>query len=138
MKLKINDGGRSNYFAAPNVRDCVVRALAIATEQDYKEVYDATAEIIGYSPRNGVRNKDIKKLMTAFGGVWKSCMSLGTGCKTHLIENEVPMEGHIICRLSHHVTAVIDGVINDTFDCSRNGTRCVYGYWDFSSWKLLF
>jgi len=26
--------------------------------------------------------------------------------------------------------AVIDGVINDTYDCSREGTRCVYGYWE--------
>jgi hypothetical protein len=24
---------------------------------------------------------------------------------------------------------VIDGVIHDTFDPSRGGTRCVYGYW---------
>jgi hypothetical protein len=24
---------------------------------------------------------------------------------------------------------VIDGVIHDTHDCSRNGTRCVYGYY---------
>jgi hypothetical protein len=24
---------------------------------------------------------------------------------------------------------VIDGVIHDTHDCSRGGTRCVYGYW---------
>ncbi len=28
-----------------------------------------------------------------------------------------------------HYTAVIDGVINDTHDPSREGTRCVYGYW---------
>ena len=23
----------------------------------------------------------------------------------------------------------INGVLNDVFDCSRSGTRCVYGYW---------
>jgi hypothetical protein len=22
----------------------------------------------------------------------------------------------------------VDGIINDTYDCSREGTRCVYGY----------
>lgn len=28
-----------------------------------------------------------------------------------------------------HYTAVIDGIIHDTHDCSRDGSRCVYGYW---------
>ena len=32
-------------------------------------------------------------------------------------------------RLSRHITAVVDGVIHDTHDPSRKGTRCVYGYW---------
>lgn len=138
MKVNINTGGRENYFDAIKVGDCVTRAVAIATQQDYKEVYDAIHEIVGYSPRNGVRRKDVKKVMAAFGGKWHSCMAIGSGCKVHLADNEVPMKGHIICQLSHHVCAVIDGVINDTFDCSRNGTRCVYGYWDFTNWKLYF
>lgn len=25
--------------------------------------------------------------------------------------------------------AIADGVIQDTYDCSREGTRCVYGYY---------
>jgi hypothetical protein len=28
-----------------------------------------------------------------------------------------------------HAVAVIDGVIRDTFDPSRDGSRCVYGYY---------
>jgi len=31
--------------------------------------------------------------------------------------------------LSRHLTTVIDGVIYDTYDPSREGTRCVYGYY---------
>ena len=31
-------------------------------------------------------------------------------------------------RLSGHLAAVIDGVVHDIHDCSRDGTRCVYGY----------
>jgi len=30
--------------------------------------------------------------------------------------------------LFKHTTAVIDGIIHDTYDPSRAGTRCVYGY----------
>jgi hypothetical protein len=34
---------------------------------------------------------------------------------------------------SRHLVAVIDGVIHDTHDCSRDGTRCVYGYFQPSA-----
>ena len=55
-------------------------------------------------------------------------MGIGTGCKVHLKKEELPT-GKIIARVSRHICAVIDGVINDTYDCSREGTRCVYGYY---------
>ena len=40
---------------------------------------------------------------------------------------ELP-RGPLIVKVSRHLTAVIDGVLYDTHDCSRGGTRCVYGY----------
>lgn len=131
MKFKYNDGGRGRYFSARCVNDCVTRAIAIATGKDYNAVYQETAKYLGYTPRNGVYKKDVKKIMKYFGGVWQTCMTIGSGCKVHLNDNEIPMDKHIVCQLSHHATAVINGVINDTFDPSREGTRCVYGYWIF-------
>jgi hypothetical protein len=55
-------------------------------------------------------------------------MFVGQGCKVHLKKEELPM-GTLIVSCSKHLTVVIDGALNDIFDCSRNGTRCVYGYW---------
>ena len=55
-------------------------------------------------------------------------MFVGQGCKVHLKKEELPM-GTLIVSCSKHLTVVINGVLNDVFDCSRNGTRCVYGYW---------
>jgi hypothetical protein len=46
----------------------------------------------------------------------------------HLKESELP-SGRIIVAVSKHLTAVINGEIHDTYDCSREGTRCVYGYY---------
>ena len=66
--------------------------------------------------------------MQHYGFKWKSCMGIGTGCQVHLRKEELP-SGTIICKLSGHIVCVKNGVINDTFDCSRDGTRCVYGYW---------
>jgi hypothetical protein len=131
MRVRYDDGGRSKYFAASNVGDCVTRALAIATQSDYKEVYNAITKIVGYTPRNGVRSKDTKKVMELCGGVWHPTMKVGSGCTTHLEDDEIPMKGRIVCKLSKHVVAVIDGVIHDTYDASRDGNRFVYGYWEF-------
>jgi hypothetical protein len=55
-------------------------------------------------------------------------MSIGSGCKVHLCTEELP-KGRLIVSVSRHLIAVIDGVFHDTHDCSRGGTRCVYGYW---------
>lgn len=126
-----NDGGRAAYFTATGVGDCVTRAVAIATGKDYKQVYDEITKLLGYTPRNGVRHSHTKKVMAHFGGQWVPLMKIGSGCKNHLCADEIPMYGRIVCNVSKHVTAVIDGVLNDTYDCSRDGQRCVYGYWWF-------
>ena len=55
-------------------------------------------------------------------------MFIGQGCKVHLKKSELPA-GTLLVSCSKHITVVIEGVLNDTYDCSRKGTRCVYGYW---------
>lgn len=127
MEFNYNDGGRSNYFKG-SASDCVCRAIAIALEKDYKETYDECKKFLGYSPRDGVNKKDTKNLMKHFGFKWTSLMGIGTGCTIHLRSEELP-KGRIVCKCSSHLVACIDGIVNDTHDSSRDGTRCVYGYW---------
>lgn len=124
-----NDGGRSKYFKG-QAEDCVIRAIAIATQRDYKAAYNEAKGVLGYTPRNGVQNAHVRRLLAHFGGVWHPTMKIGTGCKVHLRKNELPA-GRLVCNCSGHLVAVIDGVINDTHDPSRGGNRCVYGYWVF-------
>lgn len=128
MKFQFDDGGRSKYFKG-QVGDCGVRALAIASGNDYKETYNLVKKIVGYSPRNGIQLKDFRFLDKKLGYKWVACMKIGSGCKVHLRDGEIPMKGSIICSVSRHYVAVIDGVIHDLYDCSREGNRCVYGYW---------
>ena len=140
LKVNITDGGRSKYFRG-SAGDCVTRAVALVTGRDYKEVYNEIRHLIGYTPRDGVKKKDTQKIMKHFGGSWNPCMGVGTGCRIHLSGeysdegyesiHELPMHSSIVCNLSGHVCAVINGVIHDTFDPSRGGTRCVYGFWAF-------
>ena len=138
MEFNFNDGGRSKYFKGLT-GDCVTRAIAIATGVDYLEVYNALNNL-AKSERKGKRKKKISnsrtgvykqtadKYLKSLGWKWHACMSIGSGCTTHLRASELP-NGRIICSLTKHFTCVIDGVINDTYDCSREETRCVYGYY---------
>src|SRR3972149_6736379 len=134
MTYNYNDGGRANAGYKGTTGDCVVRAIAIATEIPYQEVYDAINTLAKHerrkrksNARNGVHRRTYEKYLRLLGWEWKPTMKIGSGCKVHLIAYELPA-GRIICRLSKHMVAVIDGVVNDISDPSRGGTRCVYGY----------
>lgn len=143
MKLIYHDGGRAQAGYVGDAGDCVTRAIAIATQLPYQQVYDALHEHIDQwrqnswskaarrlrssSPRDGVHKPIYKQYLAALGWKWTPTMLIGSGCKVHLREGELPMGRLVVC-VSKHMVAVIDGVIHDTHDPSRGGTRCVYGY----------
>ena len=140
MEFRYSDGGRSKYYRAGNVGDCATRAISNATGIDYKEVYDALKELAKAeritkrhkhrsSIRNGTSRKTAKKYIESLGWCWKPIMQIGSGCTMHLNDEDFPPFGTYIVSLSKHFTCVKDGVIYDTYDCSRDGQRCVYGYW---------
>lgn len=140
MKFIYSDGGRSKYFKATDVGDCVTRAICNATGMDYKEVYDGLKELAKHeritkkhkhksSVRDGTSKKTTKKYIESIGWVWVPVMQIGSGCTKHLSEDDFPSIGTYIVSVSQHLTCIKDGVLYDTYDCSRDGTRCVYGYW---------
>lgn len=128
MKFVYSDGGRSKYFKG-KAGDCVVRAICNATGFDYKEVYDNVKDLLQHTPRNGLLRKETRDIMNYYGFEWKPFMQIGTGTRYHLTEEDLPNEGTYVLKLSHHLTVIKDGVIYDTFNPSRGGTRCVYGFW---------
>jgi len=139
MKFNYNDGGREAAGFKGKTGDCVCRAIAIAAERPYKEVYDlineyAKSERTGSrkrgksNARTGVYKQTVRKVMAHYGFTWVPTMQIGQGCTVHLCEEELP-KGRIVVSVSHHEVAVIDGVINDTYDPSRDEKRCVYGYY---------
>lgn len=140
MTFQFNDGGRAAAGYKGQAGDCVTRAIAIITGLSYQEVYDKInhackttrkKKSTGSSARTGVAKSLSRKLLAEMGYQFTPTMGIGTGCRVHLRADELPA-GRIICQLSGHLVAVIDGVIYDTYDCSRGGTRCVYGYYSQS------
>lgn len=167
MKFIYDDGGRYAAGYKGSADDCAVRSIAIAAMLPYQDVYDLVNEMAKderltkkrrsrSSARSGVRTSTLRKVMERLGWRWVPTMTIGSGCTVHLADGELPM-GRLVVAVSKHYTAVIEGVIYDTFDPSERGTtiypagylgevpkkavkqddgswhyapaRCVYGYY---------
>jgi hypothetical protein len=136
MDFVYNDGGRAAAGYKGRAGDCVVRAIAIATQKPYQEVYDAINALAlterartgrRSSARSGVSRTMYERYLRDLSWEWVATMQVGSGCRVHLRREELPT-GRLVVRLSRHLTAVIDGVIHDIYNPDRRGTRCVYGY----------
>ena len=137
LAFERDDGGRAAAGYRGSAGDCVCRAIAIVSGRPYAEVYAALArgagnerKSRGATTRNGIRvkRKWFQEYMKSLGFEWTPTMTIGSGCRVHLRPFELP-EGRLVVAVSKHYTALIDGVIHDVADPSRDGTRCVYGYW---------
>jgi hypothetical protein len=144
--FQLNDGGREAAGFKGGAGDCVVRSIAIAAQIPYVRVYedlrlanesyaqlrnDRLAKRLnakGVSPRNGNHRNVFHDYILGLGFEWVPTMKVGAGCRVHLRSDELPA-GTLIVKVSKHLTAIINGVIHDTHDPSRGGSRCVYGYY---------
>lgn len=145
MTYQYDDGGRKAAGYKGDAGDCGVRALAIAGGMPYQEVYRMVNEYgknergsrrrvtrSGQPKRSrsrtGIYAPTYRKMLADLGWSWTPTMQIGAGCRVHLRPDELP-PGRLIVNLSRHFSAVLDGVVRDTHDSARGGTRCVYGYW---------
>jgi len=106
-----DDGGRWDAGYRPrHVGDCVIRAVSIATQKPYDEVYRALGKRRLYHP-----------YLTALG--W-GYVPIG-GRRARLDHAELP-RGRLVVEISRHLVAVIDDVIHDTYQPSNR--HYVRGY----------
>lgn len=138
LPFRDDDGGRAAAGFRGSTRDCVTRAIAIATGRPYAAVYEAFNVLAQHerpragrsrsSSRTGVHRRTYERYLSGLGWRWTPTMRIGSGCTTHLCVGELPAD-RLIARLSRHVVAVLDGVVHDTDDPTRGGDRYVYGWW---------
>jgi hypothetical protein len=136
-----NDGGRAAAGFKGTTGDCAVRAIAIACEMPYVEAYALVNEHCARevpsksrrgksAARTGIHTPVMHACMRGLGWRWVATVRPGDRSpRMHVTPEELP-QGRVILRLSKHFAASLDGVIHDTEDCSRGGTRLVYGYWE--------
>jgi hypothetical protein len=133
--VRWHDGGRKDSgFKGAAKGDCFTRAVAIVTGRPYREIY-REVEAMGKaewpyrmsikrrsSARNGVYMVTMDPYMSSIGWQWVPVHGM------HLRPDELP-EGRIIAATDDHVAAVIDGVVWDIGEPTRDGTVVIDGYW---------
>jgi len=121
MKFIKNHGGRERYYPTKLKKDmagdCVVRAIAIATEQDYLVVRNSlfhVAKEIGFMPND---KKTYRLYLKRIG--WIRNSPLKNGNKKYKVKSIAKFfQGqNVIIHTCHHLTTLVDGDLNDTWDC---------------------
>jgi hypothetical protein len=131
IAFQFDDGGHSGIGLETNPHDgeCWTRAYAIGQQIPYTQAAGilgalGSTVILGRKKHLLRSLRDmIGRLLEQDGWEWTP-----TRCRVHLRNGELP-PGRLIVVIKRHWTVVIDGVLHDTFDCSRQGKSCVYGYW---------
>lgn len=116
-----NYGGRDYYFPCSKKKDlaadCVARAIAIALDMDWlyvmKELF-AHGLMLGRMPNEP---KTYASFLKMHGWVQKKTLKDKNGKKIRL-RNWPLTKGNFIIHTTNHVTAMVDGVVNDNWDCS--------------------
>jgi hypothetical protein len=127
MTYVFNDGGRAASGYKGSAGDCGARSMAIALALDYKAAYTELANANrdrGYakSARNGLYKDVFSDVLKLHGWIWHAAPKFD-GRKAKC--SDMP-KGCVIARQASHYVAVVDGVPQDTWDCSH---KMVYGYW---------
>ena len=130
MTFQYNDGGRADAGYKGKARDCGARAMAIALQINYKQAYNELAEANAKgkhgkgikSARRGVYKDDFSRVLEAHGWIWMPAPKFD-GRKARVYDMPA---GRVIARMARHLVAVVDGVAQDTWNCTG---KMVYGYW---------
>jgi hypothetical protein len=127
MNFTYNDGGRSEAGLKGSAGDCGARAMAIALGLEYKTAYNELAQAnkdkgFAKSARNGIYKDIYQDVLAKHGWTWNPAPKFD-GRKAKC--SDMPT-GTVIARQAGHYVAVINGLAQDTWDCSQ---KMVYGYW---------
>lgn len=112
--------------AGKKTGDCVVRALAIAENKKWIDVYDALCAL-GRKMAEMPNSKGVYESFLIQNGWTKQKMPKhpnGKRYKLRELADERPNET-IVASVVHHLATVRDGKLLDTWDCGR---KCVGNY----------
>lgn len=114
------------YNANPkgnNISDCVLRAISVLTGKTWREVNDELSYLAG---NEGLMFENVEFVENYLDKRYRrECRYSKTVGE---FANEHP-NGKYAVSMNNHITAVVNGDIVDTFDCSYRIMRC--------AWKVM-
>jgi hypothetical protein len=127
MEYCFNDGGRAaDYGRTRRGSDCVARSIAIASGQSYMATLIALCDLaveIGAMPNDKWL---YEKYLEKIGFTKRGTPRDERNRKIRLCDWQF-RNGRAVVNVSGHLTAVIDGVVQDTWDCRR---KCCNTIWE--------
>tara|TARA_R110000737_G_C14505847_1_gene472760 strand:+ start:415 stop:858 length:444 start_codon:yes stop_codon:yes gene_type:complete len=125
-KFKFNDGGRGKHFPSKyksdQTNDCSIRAIAIATNQDYIKVMSEQFWLglkIGRMPND---DKVVEAYLKTKGFVKQK--TLKNGSRKYTVKDFPKSE--VILRVHKHLVYVSSNTIHDIWDCSKKAVGVWY------------
>ncbi len=103
-----------------DIEDCVIRSLSLLTNRSWEDVYK---ELTYFSSRDGYMTDNVefveKYLDDRYPRECHYSKTVGEFAYEHPF-------GKYAVTMNNHITAIIDGVIYDTFDPSERIMRCAW------------
>ena len=102
------------------IDDCVIRSISTLTDRTWRSVYDELSDLAG---DRGVMFDDVKFVEDYLDSRYpREChysKTVGEFAEEHPY-------GRYAVTMDGHITAIVEGVIIDTFDPSRKIMRCAW------------
>ena len=111
--------------AGKKTGDCVVRALAIAEDKKWLDVYDSLYKIGRELHEMPNSRKTYEAYLVSRGWTKQKMPKHPSGKRYKLRELADEKKGTLVISVVHHLATVRDGNLLDTWDCSR---KCVGNY----------
>lgn len=115
------------YNANPlgrNVSDCSVRAISLAEEKSWDQVYK---ELSDFARKEAITFSEIEFIDKYLADRYPQyCWGKNQKITTVGDFADLGLKGRFLATMSGHITAIINGTIYDTFDPSNRYVWCVY------------
>lgn len=103
-----------------SVNDCVVRSISLVEGKSWDKTYKELSEI---ARKEGILLDDVNFVEHYLDKRYKRAChyskNVGEFAKEH-------RKGTYLITMQGHITAIIDGIIYDTFDCSNRRMWCAW------------
>ena len=103
-----------------HVNDCVIRALSVAEKMTWDEMYEKLSDL---AQRQGILLDDIEFVEKYLDNKYPRKCHYSKTIKEFIDENPY---GTFLITMPGHITIVKNGVLYDTFDCSKRKMWCVW------------